>query len=92
MVTVFALKHYEKMAETNQSPETLLRAVKCRLVELRRRKGLSQEQVAELLEVDSRTIQRWEARSEKRVSLWTLCRLSIALDCSIRDFFEENNR
>lgn len=62
------------------------RAINRRIAEVRIQRGLSQAQLAELMEVYLRDLQRWE--SERIVSLWTLYRLSVVLKCPITDFFQ----
>ena len=57
-----------------------------KIKELRKRKNLSQEELAELIDINFRTIQRIET-GKNTPSLETLLKLSEALDINIQDFF-----
>lgn len=58
-----------------------------RIKELRKKKKLSQEELAEIIDVNFRTIQRIET-SVNIPSLETLSKLTEALDVDIQDFFK----
>ena len=58
-----------------------------RIKELRKKKKLSQEELAEIIDVNFRTIQRIETGANIP-SLETLSKLTGALDIEIQDFFQ----
>ena len=57
------------------------------IAEARRAKGLTQEQLAQMLHVNHTTISKWE-RVECYPDLTFLPALADLLSCSINDFFE----
>jgi transcriptional regulator with XRE-family HTH domain len=64
-----------------------MRKVNRRIAELRTRKGFTQEKLAEKMNVEVRTVRRWEAGAN--ISLWTLYRFREVLDQRVSDFFQE---
>jgi len=64
-----------------------------KMIELRNRKGLTQDQLADAIGVTPHTIRNWEkGRSEPRLTIGQVKALCKALDCSLwelpNDFFE----
>jgi transcriptional regulator with XRE-family HTH domain len=57
-----------------------------RLAELREERGLTQEQLAELIDMSARQLQRAEA-GEANVNLLTLIALGSALRCDVAELF-----
>jgi len=70
-----------------ENPETFFRKISRRIAEIRLEMGLTQEEFAEQLNVDTRTLQRWEAK--ENLSLWTLYRLTVVSGRPASDFFME---
>lgn len=58
---------------------------------LRKRKGLSQETLAELIGIDSKLLSRLE-RGAHYPSIETLEKMSIALNVELKDFFDFDGR
>lgn len=58
---------------------------------LRKRKGLSQETLAELIGIDSKSLSRLE-RGAHYPSIETLEKMSIALNVELKDFFDFDGR
>ena len=58
-----------------------------RIAEIRKERGITQEKLAEMMNVAPREIQRWE--SIGGLSLKTLKRFSDALGCPATSFFEK---
>ena len=56
-----------------------------RIAEIRRERGITQEKLAEIMNVAPREIQRWE--SIGGLSLQTIKRFSEALECPVSEFF-----
>ena len=65
-----------------------IRNIRRRVAELRIKKGLTQEELAAKVEVDLKTLQKWEY---KYITLKALCKLSEVFDCSPYDFFQISN-
>ena len=65
-----------------------IRNIRHRVAELRIKKGLTQEELAAKVEVDLKTLQKWEY---KYITLKALCKLSEVFDCSPYDFFQISN-
>jgi transcriptional regulator with XRE-family HTH domain len=59
-----------------------------RIAEIRRERGITQEKLAEIMNVAPREIQRWE--SIGGLSLQTLKRFSEALECHPAEFFKNS--
>jgi transcriptional regulator with XRE-family HTH domain len=64
-----------------------IRKVNRRIAEIRKEKGFTQAQIAEMMEVDLRQYQRCE--TERCITLGTLFRLKEALKCDVCEFFKE---
>ena len=65
-----------------------IRNIRRRVAELRIKKGLTQEELAAKVEVDLKTLQKWEY---KYITLKALCKLSEVFNCSPYDFFQIAN-
>ncbi|MBQ8459334.1 helix-turn-helix transcriptional regulator [bacterium] len=63
-----------------------LSSIGLKIKELRKRKNLSQEELAELIDINFRTIQRIET-GRNTPSLETLSKLAEAFEINIQDFF-----
>ncbi len=70
-----------------ETPEEMNLALAKRVRELRKRKGLSQQQLSERSNVSFGSIKRFEATGQ--ISLLSLTKLAVALNCEseIRDLF-----
>lgn len=66
--------------------ERVCRDLGQRVIELRREKGLTQQELAERMEIDPRDLRRVEAGDN--VTVHMLVRLARALDVHIRDLFQ----
>ena len=66
--------------------EEIYRNISRRIAEIRVEKGLSQEQLAAIIGIEPRNLQRWETKA--RVNLPNLIRFSKVLKCPIADFFQ----
>lgn len=66
-----------------------IREVNKRIAELRIKKGFTQEKMAEKMNVEVRTIRRWEAGAN--ISLWVLYRYQIVLDQDASRFFKKKD-
>jgi putative transcriptional regulator len=62
-----------------------------RVAELREERGLTQEQLAELIEMSSRNLQRVEA-GQGNVDMLTLVALSAALRCRLAELFDPGRK
>ncbi len=69
-----------------ETDEKFFRNIYHRIGEIRREKGITQEQLAVKAEADTKEIQRWETIGG--LSLKTLRKLSKALGCPIVEFFK----
>lgn len=72
----------------DRDAETIFKNIQRRVAHIRAKKNLSQEELAELLNVESRTIRRWECQHEMRLTLWALCRLSLVFGCPLIEFLD----
>jgi DNA-binding XRE family transcriptional regulator len=79
------LKHYAVMVQ-NDDAERIFKKLQRRVAQIRVEKSITQEQLAEILNVDSRTIRRWEDPNRMQLTLWALCRLSLAFKCPFETF------
>jgi transcriptional regulator with XRE-family HTH domain len=79
------IKDYAEMFE-RETDEEFLRNISRRIGEVRRQRGLTQEQLGVIADAATKEIQRWETMAG--LSLRTLRRLSIALECHIGEFFK----
>ncbi|WP_230088214.1 helix-turn-helix transcriptional regulator [Alicyclobacillus mali (ex Roth et al. 2021)] len=70
---------------------TVVMELKQVLQEARRRKGLTQQQVADMLDVTLRTYQRYESGT-RRMSLETAVLLSEILGVDVRDLAQRQSR
>lgn len=66
-----------------ENPKTLKRLVGRRIAQLRRAKGLTQEEVAELLDVGSRYVSRAE-RGNENLTLESLAKIANVLGVRVR--------
>lgn len=71
----------------NKHSDIFFKSIYRRIAEIRREKGLTQEKLAEIMNVAPREIQRWE--STGGMSLQTLKKFSEALECHPSEFFEK---
>ena len=71
-----------------QDQQPFLRDVGARLAEVRRTRGLTQEQLAEIVGVDPQTIQRAET-GRTSLSLLRIRRVADALDVNLGELFRE---
>jgi transcriptional regulator with XRE-family HTH domain len=62
-----------------------------RIVELRERRGLTQAELAERIDMSTRYVQKLEA-GEANVALFTLGELAAALRCSVAELFAPAER
>lgn len=69
-------------------PDDILEALGRRIAELRRGKGLTQEQLAESLEVTPRYVQAIEAGTEN-LSVRSLCKLADTFAVTVGALFDE---
>ncbi len=69
-----------------ETDEKFFRNLYHRIGEIRREKGITQDQLGGRVNADTKEIQRWETVGG--VSLKTLRKLSKALDCPIIEFFK----
>ena len=77
------LKHYAQMAQNGNAD--FLGNIRRRVAELRNEKGLTQEELAEKVEIDVKTLQKWEC---EYITLKAITKLSEVLNCSPYDFFK----
>ena len=77
------------MAFTWETPEEIDKALARRLAAIRRRRGLSQQQLSEKSNVSFGSIKRFETSGQ--ISLISLTRLAVALDCvnELKSLFTE---
>lgn len=68
------------------SDEEFFRNICHRIREIRRQKGLTQEQLGVMADAATKEIQRWETMAG--LSLRTLRKLSLVLECHIGEFFK----
>ena len=73
-----------------ENPETLKRSVGRRIAELRRAKGLTQEEMAERLEVGSRYVSR--AERGENLTLETLAKIATVLGVRARQLLDPPSR
>lgn len=64
----------------------VLRDIGRRIAEIRRLRGLTQEQLAEVLEMSPKFLQRLEAGSEN-MGVLSLVQMATALECQLVDLF-----
>ncbi len=77
--------HHEYMNE--EWIEAVIKKVNRRIGEIRREKGMTQAQLAEILNLETRYFRRFE--TYRNMTLRNLFRFTAALDCEIVDFFHE---
>jgi transcriptional regulator with XRE-family HTH domain len=58
-----------------------------RIADVRRGRGLTQAQLAERMGISERRVQYVEGGEKSNLTVWTLCGIANALDCSIEEFF-----
>jgi transcriptional regulator with XRE-family HTH domain len=75
---------------SSDDPEMVARAVAKRIAEIRRAKGVTQDQMAEALECATKNYQRIEYG--QNVTIKMLARIANALDVSVAEFFEQPTR
>lgn len=77
------------MAFIWETPEEINLALAKRLAGIRKRRGLSQEQLSEKSNVSFGSIKRFETSGQ--ISLISLTKISVALDCvdELKNLFEE---
>ena len=65
-----------------------------KLQEMRKAKGLSQSQLAEMAEINVRTLQHYEQMSKNfdHARLDTILRVCLALECKIEDITENSQQ
>ena len=80
------IKDYAEMYNRGNDQE-FYRNICHRIGEIRRQKGLTQEQLGVIADAATKEIQRWETMAG--LSLRTLRKLSMALECHIGEFFKK---
>ena len=83
---VWGIKHYAQMSQKENNE--FIRNIKRRVAELRLEKGLTQAELAEKMDIDIRTLQKWEC---DYITLKAICKLTEVLSCSPYDFFKVSN-
>ena len=79
-----------KRLKTEKKPQKFLWKIGQRIGELRRKRGLVQDELAMKLGVSSRLIARWEGGENTKVL--TLYRLAKVLRCTVFDFLREPSK
>jgi len=89
---VFSEKRIKDDADMfdRETDEEFFRNICCRIGEIRRKKGLTQEQLGIVADAATKEVQRWETMAG--LSLRTLRKLSLALECHIGEFFKKPRR
>lgn len=82
---------YAKICTVGQTNERGGYALKYRLRELRKAKGMTQEELSDKSGVTRTTIWKLETGEEEVSTTKTLLSLAKALECSVGDFFYDDN-